>query len=455
MMRTKKKMSSRLPLLLIFIVALWSQSASSQRSAAPPALPSPGARAERRTPIVEAVERTGPAVVNISAEKLVQQRRSSLDSFFGFDARPRGYKTESLGSGVILDASGVVVTNDHVISGASRIWVTTADGRELEAKLEGADADNDLAVLTVDAKDLKAVKIGTTADLMIGETVIAIGNPFGLSNTVTTGIVSAVHRTVKGESGRNYSDFLQTDAAINPGNSGGALVNVLGELIGINTAIVGGANTIGFAIPIDRARRVVDELLHYGEVKSVWLGLRGTSVSLGTGQPLRSGARGQGLRVRSVYPNSPAARAGLEPGDVVVAIDGRLVEGRDDFDTALASAGTGRPLVVAFRREGQERTARLTTERTPDDLGLEILRRELGVVVRDTRNGPMVSAVTRNSPADGKGIDRGDLLLAVNNRKVKTVEELAKAVEGGFSRSSLVLSVFREPYLYSVTFGLE
>lgn len=450
-------MSSRhLPFLLGFLaLALLSEPASSQRSAPLPAPPSPGARAERRTSIVEAVERSGPAVVNISAEKLVQQRRTSLDSFFGFDARPRGFKTESLGSGVILDPSGVVVTNDHVISGASRIWVTTADGRELEAKLEGADADNDLAVLTVDAKNLKAVKIGTTADLMIGETVIAIGNPFGLSNTVTTGIVSAVHRTVKGDSGRNYSDFLQTDAAINPGNSGGALVNVLGELIGINTAIVGGANTIGFAIPIDRARRVVDELLHYGEVKSVWLGLRGTSVSLGADRPSRSGARGQGLRVRSVYPNSPAARAGLAPGDVVVAIDGRLVEGRDDFDTALASAGPGRTLVVAFRREGQERTARLTTERTPDDLGLEILRRELGVVARDTKGGPMVSAVTRNSPADGKGLDRGDLLLAVNNRKVKTVEELAKAVEGGFSRSSLVLSVYREPYLYNVTFGLE
>ena len=451
MMQASKEMSSRL--LALLVLAVWSETAFSQRSVPLPAPPPPGARAERRTPIVEAVERIGPAVVNISAEKLVRERRSSLDSFLGFDARPRGYKTESLGSGVILDASGVVVTNDHVISGASRIWVTTADGRELEAKLEGADADNDLAVLTVEAKNLKAVKIGTTADLMIGETVIAIGNPFGLSNTVTTGIVSAVHRTVKGESGRNYSDFLQTDAAINPGNSGGALVNVLGELIGINTAIVGGANTIGFAIPIDRARRVVDELLHYGEVKSVWLGLRGTSVSLG--QPLRSGARGQGLRVRSVYPNSPAARAGLLPGDVVIAIDGRPVEGRDDFDTALASAGTGRALAVSFRRDGQEKTARLTPERTPDDLGLEILRRELGVVVRDTKNGPMVSAVTRNSLADGKGIDRGDLLLAVNNRKVKTVEELAKAVEGGFSRSSLVLSVWREPYLYNVTFGLE
>jgi serine protease Do len=453
MMRARKEMSSR-PLLLL-VLALGSEGALSQRSVPQPAPPPAGGRAERRTPIVEAVERIGPAVVNISAEKLVRERRSSLDSFFGFDARPRGYKTESLGSGVILDASGIVVTNDHVISGASRIWVTTADGRELEAKLEGADADNDLAVLTVEAKNLRAVRIGTTSDLMIGETVIAIGNPFGLSNTVTTGIVSAVHRTVKGESGRNYSDFLQTDAAINPGNSGGALVNVLGELIGINTAIVGGANTIGFAIPIDRARRVVDELLHFGEVKSVWLGLRGTSVSFGAGRPLRPGARGQGLRVRSVYPNSPAARAGLAPGDVVVAIDGRAVEGRDDFDTALASTGTGHALAVSFRREGQERTALLTPERTPDDLGLEILRRELGVVMRDTKNGPMVSAVTRGSPADGKGLDRGDLLLAVNNRKVSTVEELAKAVEAGFSRSSLVLSVFREPYLYNVTFGLE
>jgi serine protease DegQ len=159
--------------------------------------------------------------------------------------------------------------------------------------------------------------------------------------------------------------------------------------------------------------------------------------------------------VRSVYPNSPAARAGLKPGDVVISIDGRSIEGREDFDTALASAGTGRTLIVAFRREGEERTARLTTERTPDDLGLEILRRELGVVVRDTRNGPMIVSVTRNSLADGKGLDRGDLLLAVNNRKVKTVEELAKSVEGGFSRSSLVLSVLREPYVYNVTFGLE
>ncbi len=142
-----------------------------------------------------------------------------------------------------------------MVSGASRIVVTTADGREFQARVEGADADNDLAVLTVDAKNLRAAKLGTTADLLIGETVGAVGNPFGLSNTVTSGIVSAVPRTVQGETGRTYTDFIQTDAAINPGNSGGALANILGEMIGINTVIVGGANTIGFAIPVERARR--------------------------------------------------------------------------------------------------------------------------------------------------------------------------------------------------------
>ncbi|HQQ77132.1 MAG TPA: trypsin-like peptidase domain-containing protein [Thermoanaerobaculia bacterium] len=407
-------------------------------------------REERRTPIVAAIEKISPSVVNISAERVVQ-RRSPVDLFFGGESRPRTSRSESLGSGVVI-APGVVVTNDHVISGASRIWVTTADGRELEAKLEGADADNDLAVLSVDPKGLKPAALGTTSDLMIGETVIAIGNPFGLTNTVTTGIVSAVHRTVKGESGRNYSDFLQTDAAINPGNSGGALVNILGELIGINTAIVGGANTIGFAIPIDRVRRVADDLLNYREVKTAWIGVRGTTLPPANGRP---SARGQGLRVRSVWPGSPAAKAGLAPGDVVVSLDGRPVEGREDFDTTLASVGPGKTLAVVYRREGADRTARVTTERTPEDLGLDVLRRELGLVFKETRAGLMIASVLSRSPAAAKGLDRGDVVLAVNNVKVRTLDDLSRAVESGWARPSLVLSVLREPYVYQMTFGLE
>jgi serine protease Do len=410
-----------------------------------------GGREERRTPIVAAIEKISPSVVNISAERVVQQRRSPLDLFFGGENRGRTSRSESLGSGVVI-APGVVVTNDHVISGASRIWVTTSDGRELEAKLEGADADNDLAVLSVDPKGLKAAALGTSSDLMIGEAVIAIGNPFGLSNSVTTGIVSAVHRTVQGESGRNYSDFLQTDAAINPGNSGGALVNILGELIGINTAIVGGANTIGFAIPIDRVRRVANDLLNYKEVKTVWIGVRGTTLSAPNGRP---SARGQGLRVRSVWPGSPGAKAGLAPGDVVVSLDGRPVESREDFDTALASVGPGKSLAVVYRREGAEQTVRLTAERTPEDLGLDVLRREIGLVFKETRGGIMVASVVGRSPAGAKGLDRGDIVLAVNNVKVRTLDDLSKAVENGYSRPSLVLSVLRDPYIYNMTFGLE
>ena len=229
-------------------------------------------------------------------------------------------------------------------------------------------------------------------------------------------------------------------------------MNVLGELIGINTAIVGGANTIGFAIPIDRVRRVADDLLNYKEVKTIWIGVRGTTVMPSNARP---SARGQGLRVRSVYPASPAAKAGLASGDVVVALDGRPVETREDFETALASSGPGKSLSIRVRREGVERTAQVTTERTPDDLGLEILRREIGLGFKETRGGLMVASVMGRSPAATKGLARGDAVLAVNNVKVRTLDDLSKAVEAGYSRSSLVLSVLREPYVYNLTFGLE
>ena len=404
----------------------------------------------RRSPIVRAVEQIGPAVVNISAERVVRRRTSPAEQFWGAP-RESGRRSESLGSGVILDASGIVVTNDHVVSGASKIYVTTADGRELEAELLGADADNDLAVLKVDGKGLKPVRVGTTADLMIGETTIAVGNPFGLSNTVTTGIVSALQRTVQGE-GRTYTDFIQTDAAINPGNSGGALCNVLGELIGINTAIVGGANTIGFAIPVERVRRIVDDLLRFGEVKQVWIGIRGSTV---TSDRARPSARGLGMRIRSVYPASPAEDAGIEPGDVVVGLNGRPVESREDFDTLLSSVAPGGAVKLEVTRAGKTRTVSLTAARAPEDLGLEVLRRELGLSVAQVRGGLFVTSVARESPADRKGLERGDALVAVNGRRVSTLEEVARAVERGYGRSGIVLVVGRGGYAYNVTFGLE
>lgn len=424
------------------------------------ALPAPALQVEsgdrrpaedpRRSAIVRAVEQIGPSVVNISAERLVRRRSTPFEEFFGVPG-DRGRRSESLGSGVVLDASGIVVTNDHVISGASKIFVTTSDGRELEAELLGADADNDLAVLKVDGKGLKPVRLGTTADVMIGETAIAVGNPFGLSNTVTTGIVSALHRTVKGE-GRTYTDFLQTDAAINPGNSGGALCNVLGELIGINTAIVGGANTIGFAIPIERVRRIADDLLRFGEVKQVWIGVRGFTL---TADRTRPSARGLGMRVRSVYPSSPAEDAGLEPGDVVVGMNGRPVESREDFDTLLASVAPGGTVALEVRRGDRTRALSLKAARAPEDLGLEVLRREIGISVAEARGGLVVTSVARESPADRKGLERGDALLGVNGRRVASLEEVARAFERDYGRSGIVLVVGRGGYAYNLTFALD
>src|SRR3954469_25702308 len=267
----------------------------------------------RRTPLVSVVEKISPAVVNISAQSTVRE----ADPFFGIFGLGTERQAQSLGSGLIIDRNGIVVTNAHVIEGASRITVTLLDGRELEADLLGSDRDADIAVLKVKASGLPALPLGRSSDLMIGESVIAIGNPFGLSNTVTTGVLSAVGRTVPSERGeRMFTDFLQTDASINPGNSGGPLVNILGDVIGINTAIVSGANGIGFAIPADRARRVVTDLLRFGELHPLWTGLRLVSIDPELARRNDLGVV-RGAYVFKVYPGSPAAQAGLAEGDVI------------------------------------------------------------------------------------------------------------------------------------------
>jgi len=344
------------------------------------------------------------------------------------------------------------VTNDHVVSGASRIFVTPPDGRELEADVLGADTENDLAVLKVDGKGLRPIRLGSASDLMIGETVVAIGNPFGLSNSVTSGILSAVHRPVRGEGGRTYSDFLQTDAAINPGNSGGALVNVLGELIGINTAIVGGANTIGFAIPVDRVKRISDDLLRFGEVKPVWTGLRGTTLSADN---RRVSSRNLGFSVTSVYPASPAEKAGIAVRDLIVSAGGVPVDTREAFDTLLTSTGPDRDLKVELKRGGRALAVSLRTSRAPENLGVEVLRREIGLAVTRGKKALVISLVARNSAAERKGIERGDAVVGVNGMQVESLADLNRAMEKGLSRSSVALVVVRRGHPYTLTFALD
>jgi len=408
----------------------------------------------RRSDIVQVVEKVAPAVVNIAAEQTVRRRASLFDEFFfGVDPRRRNDKAQSLGSGVIIDPKGVILTNDHVISGASRILATTKSGQELECEVIGSDADNDLAVLRVRSPrgSLPTIRLGTSSDLLIGETIVAIGNPFGLSNTVTAGVVSALGRSVRGDQNqRLYTDFIQIDAPINPGNSGGPVVNIDGEMIGIATAIIGGAQGIGFATPVDRAKRIVEDLLRFGQVRAVWIGVRGRTIAGEDGL-----ARPRGYRVRSVTPGSPAARAGVREGNVIVSIDGSPVESQDSFETALASRGPGRAMRLVLRGPDGERTVTVQGQAPPPDLGVQILRDPVGISLAAVRGGLRINVTDRAGAAARAGIETGDLLLALNGTRVAGVNDVNHVLQRDHSRTTLWMEVGRGRYAYTLTFPLD
>jgi|CXWL01.1.fsa_nt_gi Do/DeqQ family serine protease len=408
----------------------------------------------RRSPVVLVVERISPAVVNISAEAMVRQADPFFGDFFPFRrARP----VQSLGSGLIIDKSGLVVTNAHVIEGASRIVVTMKDGRELDAEVLGSDQDADLALLKVEGKSLlPALPLGQSTDLLVGETVLAIGNPFGLAHTVTSGVLSGRGRSVPSERGeRLFTDFLQTDASINPGNSGGPLVNLAGEVIGINTAIVSGASGIGFAIPSDRAIRVVDDLLRFGERKPAWTGLRLVTVDPELAKRSGLGAA-RGALVAKLYPRSPAERAGFHEGDLIVEVAGQPVHVREDVTTALYSTALGGALRLGVLRGEDRKTLALEVERPPEGLGLELLARAVGIEVESggRQQGLLVAKVTPDSEADKRGVRTGDQLLGVNGQRVESVDDVGKQVLKGLDRGGLLLVVGRGRYAYNLNFEL-
>jgi len=448
-------------ILLLLLTALCALVAlrSSPRPAASeaPAVPqAPGAAASRsenlaarRTPVVAVVEKVAPAVVNISAESIVRE----VDPFFGQFFGSRSRRSQSLGSGFVIDPTGIVVTNAHVVEGASKIVVTLLDGRELDADVLGFDHDADLAVLNVrGVKGLPAVPLGTSGDLMIGESVVAIGNPFGLSNSVTSGVLSARGRSVPSESGeRNFTDFLQTDASINPGNSGGPLVNILGEVIGINTAIVSGANSVGFAIPADRARRIVDDLLRFGELRPLWTGLRLLTLDAELARRYDLDAS-RGALVFKVYPGSPAAQAGLAEGDLVTAAGGRPVAAREDVTTELYSLPAGRGLALDLRRAGKPLKVTLAPAAPPRGLGLRILEDQIGLSVEIDRGSILVKQVAASSAAERAGLRAGDGILGANGRELKDLDNLGEEVLRGFDRGGLPLVVQRGRYSYNLEF---
>ncbi|MFN2432707.1 MAG: trypsin-like peptidase domain-containing protein [Gemmatimonadota bacterium] len=424
---------------------------------APPARPSeaavlqrsdsaPAAIAEsRRTAIVAAADRAGRSVVAISASSVQQANPYAgtvWEDFFPLLRQPR--PVQSLGSGFVVSADGFVVTNEHVVQGAESVRVTLMDGREFPAEVVAGDAATDLAVLRIPAADVPVAPLGRSADLLIGEWAIAIGNPFAPlladgSPSVTVGVISALHRDVRPVPGQAqiWTDMIQTDASINPGNSGGPLVNAAGEVIGVNSFILsrsGGSIGIGFAIPIDRARRIVDDLVRYGEVRLSWLGIHVADIPPGGSA---SGLEDPQVRVTRVDPGSPADAAGVRPGEGLLSAAGRRVLSELDWQGRQLEFRAGQPLDLELVREGARRALRVSPAADPlasapetaAPLGLRVTR--LTPALRSflgarAERGLLVTDVLPGSPAQNIGLEPGDVLLAVNDERV---DDPAAAIE--------------------------
>ncbi len=414
-----------------------------------------GLAADRTTPVVEAVARARDAVVNIRTEKIVHRRNnpffgfgdSIFDQFFHEMLPPRSYRTESLGSGVIIDRAGHILTNAHVVDKASRIFVAMTDnGRELEAELVGQDNRIDLAVLKIIEKgEYPFLSPARSDDLMLGETVIAIGNPLGLGHSITTGIVSSTKRRVQ-LSPQLSTVFIQTDALINPGNSGGPLININGELIGINTAIARQAQGIGFSIPIDTAKRVVNDLIAAGRVRRGFIGLTVSDVSQSF---VRSFGEG-GVLIEDVEPDSPAEKAGLQMADVILSIDGVPIVSVDQYLSEIWTYTPGDLLPLTILRGDARISLRMTLSDLPAGYEMAYTYRVFGFSLKQGRQALLLDEVVPDSPAHKVGLRPGDLLLKVEDVQVEKLADFEQAMEERLGRKPLNFTVARDNVAYLI-----
>ncbi|MAJ59605.1 MAG: hypothetical protein CBC48_06260 [bacterium TMED88] len=415
----------------------------------------------RRTATVHVVESAGPAVVNITTEQIAPEQspfrksapNSPSDRYFNELFVPRTSRTlENLGSGVIISSQGHVLTNEHVVARATRISVTLADGRAFDARVVGADPTNDLAVLQIETESpLPWLSPGSSRDVMVGEPVIAIGNPFGLSNTVTTGVLSATNRSVKAH-GHTFHGFLQTDASINPGNSGGPLLNAEGTLIGVNTAIYDGGEGIGFAIPIDVATRVVAELIEHGEVLPVTLGIEFQDLDPALREVMALPREVRGALINSVQVEGPAERGGLQRGDIIARIDDHRLESARQLFEILETVTPEQSLELEVWREGQAQNLYVVAEKIPDDVQHKLARRLLGLDLAWRAPGAYaVSYVRSGSPGERIGLQMGDYVLAVNGLRLDGDPALVRAMLDLRGRERALLVVQRGAGRYHLT----
>ncbi|MGA2399880.1 MAG: Do family serine endopeptidase [Steroidobacteraceae bacterium] len=425
------------------------------------ALPAPPPAATEAAPmpsLAPMVKRVSPAVVNIATRGTIKekpgQRNPLLDDpffrrFFDVppDMKPRERQFQSAGSGVIVDAkNGYIITNHHVVENASEITVTLLDNRSFSAKVVGSDEGADIAVLQAKQPNLVAMALGDSSRLEVGDYVVAIGNPFGLQHTVTAGIVSALGRT--GINPDGYEDFIQTDASINPGNSGGALVNLRGELVGINSAILSGSGGnigIGFAIPVNMAKGVMDQLIKYGQVKRGVLGVNIYDVTPDVAKEFGLPADASGALVAGVSQGSAAEHAGVKTGDIIVSINGAPMKNAAELKNSIGMLRVGDQVEIGLLRDGKSlKVTALVSERSETDVAnaVDIHRGLEGADLADAPDGAgvLVRAVQDGSPAAQAGLRANDLVVAVGRTPVTTLKAFREAAKGA---TLLLLNVKR------------
>jgi len=433
-------------------------------------------REKRRTPVVRVVEKASPSVVNISTQKIIRRRISPFgpmgntffDSFFKDFLAPefiQRFKLKTLGSGIVFADGKKVLTNQHVINQAEEISVITNTGKRFSASLIGSDPVTDLAVLKIKGgKLLIPIAPGISSDLMIGETVIAIGNPFGLSNTVTTGVISSLHRTLNTQ-GRIYRDLIQTDASINPGNSGGPLLNILGQVIGINTAIYSNAQGIGFAIPINKVKRIASALMEYREIPPVWIGIDCQPLTPAIAKHFKF-KEGKGILITAVEPASPATKGHLNVGDIITAINHDPVYSPLMLQQLLNQHLPGERVTLAVSHNGLRKKRPVTLKRLTLQHGTFLVHRVFGFEIRNLNKkekrllknsgvtGVAISDIIPHTFASANGLHQGDILLQLNDTPLKDTQTFKKITIKHIRTGKFVIVLLRGSYTYKIVFNL-
>ena len=436
----------------------------------------------RRNAIVRAAEKIGPAVVSISVVQIRTIRETPFgdqffDEFWGRYFQPREYKQKvySLGSGVIINEDGYILTNEHVARGADELKVTLTDGKEYKGKIAGQDFTSDLAVVKIEGREFPYAPLGDSDSLIIGEWAIALGNPFGYllddpHPTVTVGVISALNRDIKmdPQEGRSYRKMIQTDAAINPGNSGGPLVDANGQVIGINTFIFStsrGSEGIGFAIPIDRAKNIISDLISKGKVVKGWVGIKVQDLTQLLASSLGIEEK-EGAIITEVDKGSPAEKAQIKRGDLITEINGEKVRNKADFQGITSYVKPQDKLEISYIRDKKVIQAELSAQKEPTVKVAEEKEDFLGITVSEitpriaeelnltSKAGVVIIAVDEGGKGEGLGLREGDVIREINNQKIKNMDDYKKLIANVRNQRRLVMVIEREGGMYVVSVTL-